>query len=119
MPRPQGASCLRCSFFFLLVLPTVPQRGRSAVGGDCGRAMTFEVVGQQRLILDREVRLERPLDPRFEIDAEFLCEIEEVTAGMAVALGELRDQLLDAGRQQGDGLLPLTLPQRDLFAECA
>ena len=85
--------------------------------------MPPHVIGQQGFVIGGE----RRRNPLFEcvalaghqVDPKSLGQSEEIAPRVAVAFGELIDQLLDAGGGLGDDLLLFSLPQRYFCAERA
>ena len=85
--------------------------------------MPPHVIGQQSLVIGGERRRNALFKcvtlACHQVDPKSLRQSEEVAPRMAVAFGELIDQLLDAGGGLGDDLLLFSLPQRHFCAECA
>ena len=84
--------------------------------------MPPHVIGQQRLVIGGECRRNALFKcvtlACHQVDPKSLRQSKEVAPRMAVAFGELIDQLLDAGGGLGDDLLLFSLPQRHFSTEC-
>ena len=79
------------------------------------------VVDQQSFVIGgercRNLLFKRVAMAGHQVDPKSCSESENVTPRVAVAFGELIDQLLDAGGGLGDDLLLFALPQRHLCTE--
>jgi hypothetical protein len=79
------------------------------------------VIGQQSLVIGGDRRRNALFQcvtlAGYQVDPKSCSQSEEIAARVAVAFGELIDQLLYAGGGLGDDLLLIALPQRHLSAE--